>query len=72
MNGETIYCKALDKASLSMARAERVGLRGYSILSYALFSPRHTQGWSFTRKASIEVIRVEAEILKQLYPEKNN
>ncbi|MBK7542677.1 MAG: hypothetical protein IPP10_13625 [Candidatus Competibacteraceae bacterium] len=68
MNGDNIHCKALDKASVSMAMAERVGLHGYSILSYAIFSPRRAHGWTFTRKGSIEVIRVEAEALQQLYP----
>jgi hypothetical protein len=68
MNGDNIHCKALDKASVSMAMAERVGLRGYSILSYAIFSQRRAHGWTFTRKGSIEIIRVEAETLEQLYP----
>ena len=69
MNGDNIHCKALDKASVSMAMAERVGLRGYSILSYAIFSQKRAHGWTFTRKGSIEVIRVEAETLAQLYPD---
>lgn len=69
MNGNNIHCKALDKASVSMAMAERVGLRGYSILSYAIFSQRRAHGWTFTRKGSIEIIRVEAEALEQLYPD---
>ncbi len=68
MNGDNIHCKALDKASVSMAMAERVGLRGYSILSYAIFSQKRAHGWTFTRKGSIEIIRVEAETLEQLYP----
>lgn len=68
MNGDNIHCKALDKASVSMAMAERVGLHGYSILSYAIFGQRRSHGWTFTRKGSIELIRVEAEALDQLYP----
>jgi hypothetical protein len=54
MNGDNIHCKALDKASVSMAMGERVGLRGYSVLSYAIFSQRRAHGWTFTRKGSIE------------------
>jgi hypothetical protein len=69
MNGDNIHCKALDKASVSMAMGERVGLRGYSVLSYAIFSQRRAHGWTFTRKGSIEVIRVETEALEQLYPD---
>ncbi|RUQ30709.1 MAG: hypothetical protein EKK68_09835 [Candidatus Competibacteraceae bacterium] len=68
MNGDSIQCKALDKASNTMALADRVGLRGYSVLSYAIFSQRRAHGWTFTRKGSIEVIRVEPEALESLYP----
>ena len=68
MNGNTIQCKALDKASSTTALADRVGLRGYSVLSYAIFSQRRAHGWTFTRKGSIEVIRVEPEALDLLYP----
>lgn len=68
MNGNSLQCKALDKASVSMAMGERVGLRGYSILSYAIFGQRRSHGWTFTRKSSIEIIRVEAEALERLYP----
>jgi hypothetical protein len=67
MNGDSLYCKALDKANVSMAMAERVGLRGYSMLSYAIFSQKRAHGWNFTRKGSIEIIRVETEALEQLH-----
>lgn len=68
MNGNSIQCKALDKASSTMALADRVGLHGYSVLSYAIFSQRRAHGWTFTRKSNIEVIRVEPEALESLYP----
>lgn len=67
MNNSSIQCKALDKASDTMAVADRVGLRGYSILSYAIFNRKRAHGWTFTRKGSIEVIRVEPEAMEQLY-----
>lgn len=67
MNGG-IHCKALDKASSTMALADKVGLRGYSVLSYAIISQRRAHGWTFTRKGNIEVIRVESEALELLYP----
>jgi hypothetical protein len=53
-----------------MKIAERIGLRGYSLQSYAIFGPHHAHGWNFTRKGDIEVIRVEPEALEDLYPEK--
>lgn len=67
MNGN-IQSKALDRASSTMKIADRIGLRGYSILSYAIFGTQHAHGWNFTRKADIEVIRVEPEALATLYP----
>ena len=67
MNGN-IQSKALDRASSTMRIADRIGLRGYSILSYAIFGTQHAHGWNFTRKADIEVIRVEPEALATLYP----
>lgn len=67
MNNSSIQCKALDKASDTMAVADRVGLRGYSILSYAIFNRKRAHGWTFTRKGNIEVIRVEPEAMEQLY-----
>ena len=51
-----------------MKIADRIGLRGYSILSYAIFGTQHAHGWNFTRKGDIEVIRVEPEALETLYP----
>ncbi|MBK8182593.1 MAG: hypothetical protein IPK63_06665 [Candidatus Competibacteraceae bacterium] len=69
MNGDRLHCKALDKTNVSMAMAERIGLRGYSMLSYAIFSQKHAHGWIFIRKGNIEIIRVESEVLDQLYPE---
>lgn len=68
MNGDSLSFKALDKANVSMAMAERLGLRGYSMLSYAIFSQKRAHGWTFTRKANIEIIRVETEALEQLHP----
>ncbi|MFO1371596.1 MAG: hypothetical protein U1F42_04125 [Candidatus Competibacteraceae bacterium] len=63
----SIRSKALDKANNTMAVADRIGLHGYSILSYAIFGQQHAHGWTFTRKGSIEVIRVEPEALERLY-----
>ncbi|MCP5157839.1 MAG: hypothetical protein H6974_16275 [Gammaproteobacteria bacterium] len=51
-----------------MRIADRIGLRGYSIQSYAIFGLEHAHGWNFTRKGDIEVIRVESEALEALYP----
>ncbi|MER2513719.1 MAG: hypothetical protein ABTQ25_15085 [Nitrosomonas ureae] len=68
MNGDSLSFKALDKANVSMAMAERLGLRGYSMLSYAIFSQKRAHGWTFTRKGNIEIIRVETEALEQLHP----
>ena len=67
MNVNTIQSKALDRASSTMKIAERIGLRGYSLQSYAIFGPQHAHGWKFTRKGDIEVIRVEPEALEALY-----
>ncbi|HRX70643.1 MAG: hypothetical protein KDJ22_03300 [Candidatus Competibacteraceae bacterium] len=67
MNVNTIQSKALDRASSTMKIAERIGLRGYSLQSYAIFGPQHAHGWNFTRKGDIEVIRVEPEALEALY-----
>jgi hypothetical protein len=66
----SIHSKALDKANSTMRVANRFGLNGYSILSYAIFGQHHSHGWTFTRKGSIEVIRVEPEALEQLYPDR--
>jgi hypothetical protein len=68
MNGNNIQSKALDRASSTMKIAERIGLRGYSLQSYAIFGPQQAHGWNFTRKGDIEVIRVEPEALEALYP----
>ncbi len=68
MNGNSIESKALDRASSTMKVADRIGLHGYSILSYAIFGTQHAHGWNFTRKSDIEVIRVEPEVLETLYP----
>jgi hypothetical protein len=51
-----------------MKIADRIGLHGYSILSYAIFGTQQAHGWNFTRKGDIEVIRVEPEALETLYP----
>ncbi|MCB1769886.1 MAG: hypothetical protein KDJ31_09365 [Candidatus Competibacteraceae bacterium] len=67
MNVNNIQSKALDQASSTMKIAERIGLRGYSLQSYAIFGPQHAHGWNFTRKGDIEVIRVEPEALEALY-----
>jgi hypothetical protein len=67
MNVNNIQSKALDRASSTMKIAERIGLRGYSLQSYAIFGPQHAHGWNFTRKGDIEVIRVEPETLEALY-----
>ena len=70
MNGNNIQSKALDQASSTMKIAEQIGLRGYSLQSYAIFGPQHAHGWNFTRKGDIEVIRVEPEALDALYSDK--
>ncbi len=68
MNGNGIQSKALERANTTMKIADRIGLRGYSILSYAIFGTQQAHGWNFTRKGDIEVIRVEPEALDTLYP----
>lgn len=68
MNGNAIHSKALGLANTTMKVADRIGLRGYSVLSYAIFGMEHAHGWNFTRKSDIEVIRVEPELLGALYP----
>jgi hypothetical protein len=68
MNGNSIQSKALDRANSTMKIADRIGLHGYSILSYAIFGTQQAHGWNFTRKGDIEVIRVEPEALETLYP----
>jgi len=70
MNGNNIQSKALDQASSTMKIAERVGLHGYSLQSYAIFGSQHAHGWNFIRKGDIEVIRAEPEALEALYPAK--
>ncbi len=68
MNGNTIKSKALDRANSTMRIADRIGLHGYSLLSYAIFGAEQAHGWNFTRKADVEIIRVEPEALAALYP----
>lgn len=71
MDSNSLRSKALDKASVSLTLADQIGLRGYSILLYASLDQQWANGWTVMRPGSLEVIRVEAEALAQLYPEQH-